>query len=96
MSDDEIAMPCYQTLVAATVALMTRHAAPEPTARVDLATQRLLIARKVVSNLFFLQQHPALSPGLRAIMGHAHVAWAALAAATPGESTPTSGTARLH
>lgn len=97
MPDDEAPLPCYQALVAATVALMTCHAAPEPTARVDLATQRRLLACKVVSNLFFLQRHPALPPGLRAVMGHAHATWVALAAAPDGPVPPSSGVAaKLH
>jgi hypothetical protein len=73
--------PCVQGLIAANVALMTAYANPAPDARVDMASQRRLLARKVASNLFFLREHPLLSPGLRQVMAHAHQHWVALAAA---------------
>ena len=80
---DEETLPCGVALLAATLALMTAHAAPEPTARVDAACQRRLMARKIVSNLFFLQHHPDLPPGLRQVAANAHGHWQALVAADP-------------
>ena len=62
--EDTAAYPCVQGLIAANVALMTAYAHPTPDARLDAEAQRRLLARKVVSNLFFLCEHPLLSPGL--------------------------------
>jgi len=72
---------CAASLLAGTLALMTRWAAPDPT-----AMQRELIARKIVSNLFFLREHPHLPPGLRSVSVRLHAAWSDIAL----------GAARLH
>lgn len=90
---DEEALPCSVALIAATLSLMTAHAAPEPTARVDAACQRRLMARKIVSNLFFLQHHPELPPGLRQVAAHAHGRWQAVVAADPPAQHAVPGTA---
>ena len=75
--------PCVQGLIAANVALMTAYANPAPGATLDTPSQRRMLARKVVSNLFFLREHPLLSPALRQVMAHAHQHWQCLAAAVP-------------
>lgn len=79
-SEDTAAYPCVQGLIAANVALMTAYAHPAPDARLDAEAQRRLLARKVVSNLFFLCEHPLLSPGLRQVMANARQHWLTLAA----------------
>lgn len=79
--------PCVQGLIAANVALMTAYANPAPDARVDLVSQRRLLARKVASNLFFLREHPLLSPALRQVMAQAHQHWVLLAAAAAAPAT---------
>ena len=79
-ASDALALPCPQALLAAAVALMSAYANPAPDATVDLATHRRLLARKVVSNLFFLREHPAVPAPLRRVMGQAHAHWAVLAA----------------
>lgn len=71
--------PSAEALVAGTVALMTTWADPRPDCRPDAATHRSLLARKIVSNLFFLQEHPALSCGLRQVMAMAHQRWMGVA-----------------
>lgn len=81
--EDEPAYPCVQGLIAANVALMTAYANPATDARFSTEAQRRLLARKVVSNLFFLREHPLLSPGLRQVMANAHQHWAELAQAAP-------------
>lgn len=90
--------PCVQGLIAANVALMTAYANPAPDARVDMACQRSLLARKVVSNLSFLRAHPLLSPALRQVMAHAHQHWVALAAAaaTPAAAWAEPASALRH
>ena len=80
---DSEASPCPEAMVAGTVALMTAWAAPNPDARLGLAAQRSLLARKVVSNLFFLQHHPDLSAGLRQVMANAHQRWLEVAQPDP-------------
>lgn len=83
-------LPCAIGLLAATMALMTGHADPAPGARVDAATLQRLTARKIVSNLFFLQQHPGLPPGLRQVVRQLHARWVSLAQpAAPGAPAHT-------
>lgn len=78
-------LPCAVGLLAATMALMTGHADPAPGAKVDAATLQRLTARRIVSNLFFLQQHPGLPPGLRQVARQLHARWVLLAQpAAPG------------
>lgn len=77
----EITLPCEQALLAATLALMTAYAGPAEGARVDAATQRVLMAHKIVSNLFFLREHPALGAGMRQVVSTVHGHWLALAQA---------------
>lgn len=72
---DDDPLPCAEAMVAGTLALMTAWASPFPNAAFDAHAQRALIARKVVSNLFFLQRHPGLSAGLRQVMANAHEQW---------------------
>lgn len=79
LDDDGADAPCAIALLAGTLALMTGHAAPEPAAKVDADTLRRLTARKIVSNLFFLQHHPALPPGLRQVAAQLHGRWVSLA-----------------
>jgi hypothetical protein len=83
--DENLPLPCAQALVAGTVALMTAYADPCPKGTPDRAAQRELLARRVVSNLFFLLHHPALGAELRQVMDNAHRRWVGLAqaAATP-------------
>ena len=73
-------LPSIDALVAGTVALMTAWANPGPHAPVGPAHLRHLIARKVVSNLFFLQHHPHAKPELRQSLARAHAQWVSLAA----------------
>lgn len=68
--DDRLPTPSAEALVAGTMALMTGYAqAPEQ------CPHRPLMAKKIVSNLFFLATHPALSEPLRATMGHLGTRW---------------------
>jgi len=84
--DDTAPRPCAGGLLAGTLALMTCWAAPEPEAKVD-AQQRALIARRVVSNLFFLRSHPDVGPGLQQVVGRLHERWI-LIAHDAGHATP--------
>lgn len=72
-------LPCAGGLLAGTLALMTAWAAPEAAARIDVPQQRQLMARKIVSNLFFLREHPALPPGLRMVVAKLHARWSDVA-----------------
>jgi len=85
---DDAGFPCLQGLIAANVALMTAYANPAPDARLGAEAQSRLLARKVVSNLFFLREHPLLSPGLRQVMSNAHQHWVTLAAQAVPEPEP--------
>lgn len=76
---DPSSQPCATALVAGTLALMTTWADPCPTCTLEPEAQRRVLARKVVSNLFFMKHHPAFSPALRQVMAHAHARWLDLA-----------------
>ncbi len=67
--DDEYVMPCAEAMLAGTLALLTGHA------ECDCPSQRELMARKVRSNLFFLAQHPGLSPEFRTVAQRMHGHW---------------------
>lgn len=84
LTDDGIPLPCEQALLAATLALMTAYANPSTDAKVDAATQRRLMARRIVSNLFFLREHPSIGPGMRQVMGAVHGHWSTLARSLEG------------
>lgn len=77
--DTDAALPSLEGLLASTVALMTAWADATPGGCTDQATQRRLLARKIVSNLFFIQHHPCASAPFRQVMGNAHRHWAGLA-----------------
>lgn len=78
------ALPDLDALVAGTLALMTAWADPCPKARLPLPDLRRVLARKVVSNLFFLQHHPQARPALRQAMANVHAHWVGLAHAPAG------------
>jgi hypothetical protein len=71
-------LPSVDALMACTVALMTVWADPHSQAGMGPAQLRHLIARKVVSNLFFLQHHPLARPELRQSLAQAHARWVCL------------------
>ena len=79
-------MPCAGGLIAGTLALMTCWAAPEPSANADEEKQRVLMARKIASNLFFLREHPDVAPGMRRVIGKVHERWVLLAHEQPQEA----------
>ncbi len=76
--DEEHVMPCAEAMLAGTLALMTGHA------QSACATQRELMGRKIRSNLFFLGQHPALSPSFRTVVQCMHQHWDVLLKAGNG------------
>lgn len=92
-------LPDTDALLAATLSLMTAWANPCAQARVPVADLRRLLARKVVSNLFFLQHHPAVQPALRQVIAQTHALWVGLACATPASSfdaAPAPQASALH
>jgi hypothetical protein len=84
--DAPAALPCAGGLLAGTIALMTCWAAPEPSADASQEQQRLLMARKIASNLYFLRQHPDVGAGMRQVIGKAHERWVLVAHALPAGS----------
>jgi hypothetical protein len=80
---NEEVMPCAFGLLFDTLALMTAHAAPEAAPHLDATIQRHLMARKIVSNLHFLQHHPDAPPPLRQVAVSLHARW--LPMATTGD-----------
>ena len=80
------AAPCVEALWAGTLALMTTYAEPAT------PQHRTLIARKVVSNLFFLAHHPALPLPLRRVVERAHGRWAGLAGHSKASPEGPAGT----
>jgi len=88
LTDDDLPLPCLEALVAGTFALMTCWATPAAEAAATPARQRLLLARKIVSNLFFLKSHPHASPALRQVMANAHARWVAVCNASGQDRTP--------
>jgi hypothetical protein len=81
-------LPCVGGLIAGTLALMTTWVDPECA---QAARQRPLIARKIVSNLFFLRHHPELGEPLRRVVGKVHERWLPLARECPRGGTAAPG-----
>jgi hypothetical protein len=87
---DDLSLPGLDALLAGTFALMTGWADPNPEACVSPARQRLLMARKIVANLFLLKAHPHASPALRQVMANTHARWVTLCnRAGDGQGTAT-------
>ena len=67
--NEEHVMPCAEAMLAGTLALMTGHA------QSACAAQRDLMGRKIRSNLFFMGQHPGLTPNFRTVIQRMHQHW---------------------
>lgn len=74
-TDAEYEMPSAEAMLAGTLALMTGHA------QSACARQRCLMSKKIVSNLFVLSQHPALSPQFKKVAERMRPHWTVLAQA---------------
>jgi hypothetical protein len=94
--DERPTLPCAQMLIGTTMALMTAFANPHPEASVPAATQRRLMARKIVSNLFFLKDHPAVGRPLREVLLSAHALWVALATQLDADADAPGPRQREH
>lgn len=86
--DEEYTLPTVEALMAGTLALMTGYAQAAAE-----GPQRPLMARKLVSNLFFLAEHPLVSPPMRCMLSKLRTRWQleaeqCVARAAPCEATP--------
>lgn len=91
MNDDTLllSLPCAEALLAGTIAAMTAWADPCPRCPLGPDDQRRLLARKLVSNLCLLAQHPSVGPELRQVMAMAHRRWVEMGAGQPPQDRPT-------
>ncbi len=87
--------PCAVGLLATTLSLMTHRAQLGPAESADGSAAGRLIARKVLSNLFVLQHHPALPPGLRQLAARLQGCWQDLAQ-VPAAPSADDGRPALH
>ncbi|MCJ0763789.1 hypothetical protein [Variovorax terrae] len=67
--DEEYGLPDSEALLAGTLALMTGHA------QACCDGRKAVLARKIVSNLFLLSQHPVLTPAFRSMLWSLHGRW---------------------
>ena len=67
--EEEYAMPCAEAVLAATLALMTGHA------QTCCDGRRALMARKIVSSLALLSEHPLLSPQFKTMLWNLRERW---------------------
>lgn len=78
-TDDEAhTLPTVEALTAGTLALMTGFAQSATD-----CPHRGLMARKLLSHLFFLSEHPHVSPPMRAMLVNLRARWALVAEAAP-------------
>lgn len=85
--DEEYLLPSMDALMAGTLALMTGYAQADPD-----GGHRSLMARKLVSQLFFLAGHPQVSPSMRCVLTNLRTHWQTevdRSAATQGLPAPT-------
>ncbi len=90
--DIDVEMPCIDGMLMGTLALMTGYA--EHQCEQGNPRCRDLMAKKIVSNLFFLATHPRLSVPMAAVMRNLQGHWHTLSALTSLESDATPGTAQ--
>lgn len=95
----ECELPSERALLAATLALMSAYAQPVASGRTEPATQRRLVAHKVVINLGLLLDHPALDAAMQGVLRQVHRHWTVIAGlpeavANPVPACPAS--CRLH
>ncbi len=76
---EEYEMPCAEAMLAGTLALMTAFA------QSNHPQHGRLMAKKIVSNLFFLAQHPRLSGEFRQVLLRMKGAWDGLVCASAQE-----------
>lgn len=90
--DEEYVLPSVDALMAGTLALMTGYAqAPAD------GVHRSLMGKKLVSNLFFLAQHPQVSPTMRCMLGNLRTRWQlALETDNPSVTREPTPVASLH
>lgn len=80
-------MPCPLAILAGTMALMTRYADPNPgQSRAGEVEVHPLLAKKIASNLLFLQRHPALPEQFGRVMAQVHAQWANIVAVSEGQT----------
>ncbi len=77
-SDIDVELPCIDGMLMGTLALMTGYA--EHQCEQGCARSRDLMAKKIVSNLFFLANHPRLSAPMAAVMRNLQGHWHTLSA----------------
>lgn len=75
----EADLPCAAGLMAATLALMTAWAEPEPGDRCEAARLRTLFARKLACNLSQLREHPDIAHPLQQVIARLHQRWVLIA-----------------
>lgn len=86
LGDEEYVLPSVDALLAGTLALMTGYAQAAET-----CAHRPLMAKKLVSNLFFLANHSQVSPTMRCMLGNLRTRWQLAAeAGAPQTSAPTA------
>lgn len=68
--DEEYLLPSVDALMAGTLALMTGYAQAGTE-----CPNRGLIVKKLVSNLFFLANHPQVAPPMRCMLGNLSTRW---------------------
>jgi len=89
--DDLDHLPSVDALTAGTLALMTGYAqAPAD------CPNRSLMARKLVSNLFFLSGHPHVSPPMRAMLANLRTRWQLALDDAPVPEVPRQATPLWH
>lgn len=90
MDTDTPQTPCPLGMIAATVALMTRYVDPaRGQTHAGPCDIHPLLAKKIVSNLFFLQHHPDLPPAFGRVMAQAHAQWRSMIDEGTGERRAT-------
>jgi hypothetical protein len=86
--DIDVELPCIDGMLVGTLALMTGYA--EHQCEQGNPRCRDLMAKKIVSNLFFLATHPNLSAAMAAVMRNLQGHWHTLGALSSLENDGTT------
>lgn len=89
--EEEYLLPSTEALMAGTFALMTGYAQSA-----ESCPNRQLMVRKLISNLFFLANHPEVTPQMRTMLGNLRTRWQMVAENGKSENLARQQTPLWH
>ncbi|WP_353396413.1 hypothetical protein [Hydrogenophaga sp. 5NK40-0174] len=89
--EEEYLLPSTEALMAGTFALMTGYAQSA-----ESCPNRQLMVRKLISNLFFLANHPDITPQMRTMLSNLRTRWQLVAESGKSDTLARQQTPLWH